>query len=130
MTGGRERRCVCLTGSERPAMLSAHTQTGVPFRPAMLLTDTEDVSAGAAAGLEAATTERMVLFVVGEHRFAVPVARIREIIPARPYTPLPGSGGHVCGLINLRGRIVTVVDLGARLHLPPASHSPEHSIVI
>jgi len=94
----------------------------------MLLTDTENVSAGVAD--EAAATERMVLFVVGEHRFAVPVARIREIIPARPYTPLPGSAGHVCGLINLRGRIVTVVDLGARLNLPAASRIPEHSIVI
>jgi purine-binding chemotaxis protein CheW len=97
----------------------------------MLHTDTEDVpaAAGAPEG-EAAAPERMVLFVVGEHRFAVPIARIREIIPARPYTPLPGSGAHVCGLINLRGRIVTVVDLGARLNLPPASRIPEHSIVI
>ena len=63
--------------------------------------------------------ERMALLVVGEHRFGVAIERIREIIPARPYTPLPGSGPHVCGLINLRGRIVTVVDLGARLKLPP-----------
>ena len=97
----------------------------------MLLTDTEVVPAGSAALMdEAAEPERMVLFVVGEHRFAVPIARIREIIPARAYTPLPGSGAHVCGLINLRGRIVTVVDLGARLGLPPASRIPEHSIVI
>src|SRR5215212_9306255 len=97
----------------------------------MLLTDTEVVPAGSAALMdEAAEPERMVLFVVGEHRFAVPVARIREIIPARPYTPLPGSAAFVCGLINLRGRIVTVVDLGARLNLPPASALPEHGIVI
>ncbi|HEU4885905.1 MAG TPA: chemotaxis protein CheW [Longimicrobium sp.] len=74
--------------------------------------------------------ERMALLVVGEHRFAVSIDRIREIIPARPYTPLPGSGPHVCGLINLRGRIVTVIDLGARLKLAPASANPEHSIVI
>ena len=74
--------------------------------------------------------ERMALLVVGEHRFAVAIDRIREIIPARPYTPLPGSGGHGCGLINLRGRIVTVIDLGARLKLAPASANPDHSIVI
>jgi purine-binding chemotaxis protein CheW len=94
----------------------------------MLHTDTEDVPAGAAD--QETEPERMVLFVVGEHRFAVPIGRIREIIPARAYTPLPGSAGHVCGLINLRGRIVTVVDLGARLNLPPASRIPEHSVVI
>jgi len=74
--------------------------------------------------------ERVALLVVGGHRFAVSIAHIREIIPARPYTPLPGSGEHVSGLINLRGRIVTVVDLGARLRLPPASEIPDHSIVI
>lgn len=74
--------------------------------------------------------ERMALLVVGEHRFGVAIDRIREIIPARPYTPLPGSGPHVCGLINLRGRIVTVVDLGARLNLPSAAADPDHSIVI
>jgi purine-binding chemotaxis protein CheW len=96
----------------------------------MFHTHTEDVSLGAEADEAAAEPERMVLFVVGEHRFAVPIDRIREIIPARPYTPLPGSGSHVCGLINLRGRIVTVMDLGARLHLPPASRLPDHSIVI
>jgi purine-binding chemotaxis protein CheW len=74
--------------------------------------------------------ERMALLVVGGHRFGVAIERIREIIPARPYTPLPGSGPHVCGLINLRGRIVTVIDLGARLKLPSAAANPDHSIVI
>jgi purine-binding chemotaxis protein CheW len=81
-------------------------------------------------GGEAGPLERMVIFVVGAHRFGVPIGRIREIIPERPYTPLPGSEPYVCGLINLRGRIVTVVDLGARLGLAPASSHPDHSIVI
>jgi purine-binding chemotaxis protein CheW len=94
---------------------------------AMLQTDTD--SAASDSGSTHAL-ERMVLFVVGEHRFGVPIDRIREIIPARPYTPLPGSEAFVCGLINLRGRIVTTVDLGARLGLAPASSHPDHSIVI
>ncbi|HEX8319826.1 chemotaxis protein CheW [Longimicrobium sp.] len=94
----------------------------------MLPTQALQEPAGDAGG--EVVLERMALFVVGEHRFGVGIDRIREIIPARPYTPLPGSGSHVCGLINLRGRIVTVVDLGARLHLPPASANPDHSIVI
>lgn len=94
----------------------------------MFPTDTQAVPAGESA--DEAVLERMALLVVGDHRFAVEIGRIREIIPARPYTPLPGSGAHVCGLINLRGRIVTVVDLGARLRLSPASANPDHSIVI
>lgn len=94
----------------------------------MLPTDTQ--AAPAEESADEAVLERMALLVVGGHRFGVAIDRIREIIPARPYTPLPGSGPHVCGLINLRGRIVTVVDLGARLGLPPASGNPDHSIVI
>ena len=94
----------------------------------MLPTDTEDVPAGASEA--AAEPERMVLLAAGGHRFGVPIDRVREIIPARPYTPLPGSGEHVRGLINLRGRIVTVIDLAARLGLPPAALNPDHSVVI
>ena len=94
----------------------------------MLPTDTQAIADGETEGEVA--LERMALLVVGEHRFGITIDRIREIIPARPYTALPGSGSHVCGLINLRGRIVTVLDLGARLNLPPASAHPDHSIVI
>lgn len=82
------------------------------------------------AGEGAAVLQRMVLVAAGEHRLGIPIERVREVIPARPYTPLPGSEAHVCGLINLRGRIVTVIDLGARLRLAPAASRPDHSIVI
>ncbi len=94
----------------------------------MLQTDTDGVRAEESD--QDARLERMVLFVVGEYRFGLPIDRIREIIPARPYTPLPGSEPYVCGLINLRGRIVTAIDLGARLRLPPAASHPDHSLVI
>ncbi|HEX2187605.1 MAG TPA: chemotaxis protein CheW [Longimicrobiaceae bacterium] len=82
------------------------------------------------AGAGEASPERIVLLGVGGHWFGVRIGSIREIIPPRPYTPLPGSEAHVCGLINLRGRIVTVVDLGARLGLRAASAHPEHSVVV
>lgn len=77
-----------------------------------------------------AASRKMVLFEVGGHRIAIPVEAIHEIIPARPFTPLPGSAPYVLGLVNLRGRLVTVIDLGLRLRLRPASALPEHSIVV
>jgi purine-binding chemotaxis protein CheW len=79
---------------------------------------------------EEAAPQRIVLLGVGGHWLGVSIAGIREIIPPRPYTPLPGSEPFVCGLINLRGRIVTVIDLGTRLNLRAATVLPEHSIVI
>jgi purine-binding chemotaxis protein CheW len=73
---------------------------------------------------------KMVLFEVGDHRIAIPVEVIREIIPLRSCTPLPGSAPYVLGLINLRGRIVTVVDLGSRLGLAPAAEAADPSVVL
>lgn len=75
-------------------------------------------------------TERMVLVCVDEHLFALPVERIREVVFARPYTPLPGADAAIRGLINLRGRMVTVVDLGVVTRLTPAGDEPEHSVAI
>lgn len=92
--------------------------------------DTIDQDPSAEGAVEEGVLQQIVLLGVGGHLFGVPVDTIREIIPPRPFTPLPGAGSHVCGLINLRGRLVTVIDLGARLKLTPASAHPEHSIVV
>lgn len=94
------------------------------------MSDTLHIDAAPGTPEEEAALERIVLLGAGGHWFGVAIGAIREIIPPRPYTPLPGSEPFVCGLINLRGRIVTVIDLGARLGLAPSAAGPEHSIVI
>jgi purine-binding chemotaxis protein CheW len=58
---------------------------------------------------------RLLLFVVSGRLYACAIEPVREIIPVRKATRLPGAPAYVCGLINLRGGIVTVIDLGARL---------------
>ena len=67
---------------------------------------------GESAGVE---DRRLLLFVVAGRVYACAIDPVREIIPARRATPLPGAPDFVRGLINLRGAIVTVVDLGRRL---------------
>jgi len=57
----------------------------------------------------------MLLFRMGTTTYAVDVTDAQEIIPFRPSTRLPGAPPYVRGLINVRGTIVTVVDLGLRL---------------
>lgn len=58
---------------------------------------------------------RTLLFRVGQTIYGTDIADIREVIPYRRVTRLPGAPDHVQGLVNLRGTIVTVVDLGQRL---------------
>jgi len=56
-----------------------------------------------------------LLFRVGSTVYGSDIDDIREIVPFRQATRLPGAPSYVQGLINLRGTIVTVLDLGARL---------------
>ena len=63
----------------------------------------------------AAPKLRVLLFALGEQVYGCDIATVREIIPQRRPTRLPGAPAFVCGLINLRGTIVTVLDLARRL---------------
>jgi purine-binding chemotaxis protein CheW len=58
---------------------------------------------------------QLVLFRLGDDLHALDLHDIREIIPLRRATRLPGAPDFVAGLINVRGTIVTVVDLALRL---------------
>ena len=58
---------------------------------------------------------RTLLFRVGPRVYGCDIDCVREIIPWRRATRLPGAPAHVQGLVNLRGTIVTVLDLAARL---------------
>ena len=71
----------------------------------------------------------MLLFEVGGRIYACGIDAVREIIPFRPCTRLPGAPSFVCGLINLRGTITTVLDLAARLDVGTVDRG-EGSIVL
>ena len=60
-------------------------------------------------------TRRLLVFEVGASVFACDMDSFREIVPIQPTTRLPGAPNTVCGLINLRGTIVTVIDGGVAL---------------
>lgn len=52
---------------------------------------------------------------IGEQRYAIDIMAVREIRGWTASTPLPHAPPHVLGMINLRGAVLPVVDLGARL---------------
>jgi purine-binding chemotaxis protein CheW len=61
-----------------------------------------------------------VTLTVAEQLCGVPVLGVRDILGAQTITRIPLSSAEVAGSLNLRGRIVTAIDLRRRLHLPPA----------
>jgi len=64
-----------------------------------------------------------VTFAVGDHLFGVPVGQVQDILTLHAIAPVPLGPSEVRGMINLRGRIVTVVDVRTRLGLKPAEAS-------
>lgn len=72
---------------------------------------------------------RVLLFAVGDQVYGSDIAVVREIIPLRHATRLPGAAPFVTGLINLRGTIVTVLDLGRRLERAAATRG-DGSVVL
>ena len=65
--------------------------------------------------LEQLAAARTLLFRVAGSVYGCDIDAVREIITYRRATRLPGAPPYVQGLINLRGTIVTVLDLGTRL---------------
>lgn len=62
--------------------------------------------------------------------YAVPVEFVREINQVVDITPLPNSAAHVCGLMNLRGQVIPVIDLNVRLGQPRTDLSRETCVVV
>ena len=61
---------------------------------------------------------QLATFSLGEFFFGVEVRSVQEVIRFQEMTPVPLAASEVRGLINLRGQIVTAIDLRRRLRLP------------
>ena len=72
----------------------------------------------------------LITFLIGSQEFCVDIMSVREIRGWTPATPLPHSPGFVRGVINLRGAVLSIVDLAARLGLPPTEPSARHVIIV
>jgi len=72
-----------------------------------------------------------VTLTVADQLCGVPVLGVRDVLGAQAITRIPLSSAEVAGSLNLRGRIVTAIDLRRRLRLPPAPpEAPRMSVVV
>lgn len=58
-------------------------------------------------------------FFIGDFFFSVPIESVQEVLKKAVVAPVPGTPPTVAGLLNLRGAIVTVLDIRSRLGLSP-----------
>lgn len=62
-------------------------------------------------------TVQLATFYLGEYQCAVGVEQVQEVLLDQPRTRVPGAPEAVAGLINLRGQVVTALDLRVRMKL-------------
>jgi purine-binding chemotaxis protein CheW len=72
----------------------------------------------------------LISFRIGPQEYCVDIMQVREIRGWTPTTPLPAAATYICGVINLRGAVLPVVDMAARLGLPASQPTERHVIVV
>jgi len=71
-----------------------------------------------------------VTLIAGGQSFCIEITQIREIRRWTPVTMLPHSPDHVLGVINLRGAVIPIIDLAAKLGFQPITPTERHVIII
>ena len=60
-----------------------------------------------------------VTVLIGDQLFGLPISRVQDVFMPDRITRVPLAEPEIAGVLNLRGRIVTAVDMRRRLGLPP-----------
>lgn len=88
----------------------------------------ENPESGAAAGDH--RTGKYLTFVLGREEFAIQVLKVREIMGIQEITAVPQTPSHVKGVINLRGKVIPVVDLRLKFCLPEMEYTQRTCIIV
>lgn len=72
----------------------------------------------------------VLTFSLSGETYAVESGHVSLVMPLSQYTPLPGTPPHVLGIINVRGRVVSVLDLRVLLELPMGGLSDKNFLAI
>src|SRR5579862_5079064 len=77
----------------------------------------------------ASTMLELLEFRLASERYAVETRHVQEVHPLRDLTPLPGTPPFVLGIVNVRGRILPVLDLKKFFELPEQGLTDLHRII-
>lgn len=80
------------------------------------------------SGATPAGSKQFATFFIGDQYFGIDVLNVQEVLRHQEMTRVPLAPGVIQGLINLRGQIVTAVDMRGRLDLPPRNEDAGSSM--
>jgi len=73
---------------------------------------------------------KYLVFQLGREEFAIRVLKVREIMGIQDITAVPQTPAHVKGVINLRGKVIPVVDLRLKFGLPEQEYTQRTCIIV
>ena len=73
---------------------------------------------------------KYLTFALADEEYALPVLKVREIIKMMEITQVPKVPPHVKGVINLRGKVIPIVDLRLKFGFPPQDATERTCIIV
>ena len=73
---------------------------------------------------------KYLVFHLGKEEFGIRVLKVREIMGIQDITAVPQTPGYVKGVINLRGKVIPVVDLRLKFGLPEIEYTQRTCIIV
>ena len=73
---------------------------------------------------------RFIEFSLGKEDYAIPLLMVREVISIPETTPIPKSPSHFLGIMNLRGQVISIVDLRKKLKIEAKKDKEEAVIIV
>jgi purine-binding chemotaxis protein CheW len=73
---------------------------------------------------------KYLTFFFGEEEYGIQILRVREIIGLMPITDVPRTPDYVRGVVNLRGKVIPIIDLRLRLELPAIDATEETCVIV
>lgn len=86
----------------------------------------ESYSSSITAGLEG----KYLTFTLAEEEYGISILKIKEIIGMMPITPVPQTPEFVKGIINLRGKVIPVIDMRPKFGMGSIEHTERTCIVV
>ncbi|MCS6862350.1 MAG: chemotaxis protein CheW [Abditibacteriales bacterium] len=81
------------------------------------------------SALSAAGGKFLTFFLAGEE-YGIEILKVHEIIGMMPITRVPRTPPFMCGVINLRGKVIPVVDLRLKFGMESVAHTDETCIIV
>jgi len=73
---------------------------------------------------------KYLTFLLADEVYGLEILKVREIIGLMAITNVPGTPDYVCGVINLRGKVIPVVDLRRKFGMMTAEQTEETCIIV